>query len=319
MDTHNKLLLTSIAVVGVLGLVGSSMAGRLISTTQMGDAISHGGSHEKDSGQQALGEVFFEKTFEDLDALTVRMEDADVILEESRGDHVTVTFYVDGRGKDAWARDLFERMEFRAEAAGGSLYVESEGPRIARSEWSDHRGFGATVVIGVPGGLDLAVRTGDGDIMAARIAGRAEISSGDGDVVIGTAEGEALIVGTADGDISIGRLSANRAQISTADGDISLGEVRTALAVSTGDGDLRITFAEANEANISTGDGDVVLFVPSTLRASFRLAGEDLEVAAGMELQGRVRDDRIEGDLNGGGPQINVRTGDGSVTLRPHD
>lgn len=308
MNNHNKLLLTTIAVVGILGLAGSSLAAPFMGPTHMGNAAVH-----LDGG---LGELFFEQAFENMDVLQVQMGDADVIIEESRGDQVTVAFYVDGHGEDAWAQDIFERMEFRAESSGASLFVESRDPRVERSEWSDHRGFNATVVLGIPRDLDLTVQTDDGDISAERLAGRANLTSADGDVMIKVAEGDVLNVSTADGDIVIERLSTSRASINTADGDISLDDVRTALAVSTGDGDLRITFSEAHEADISTGDGDVVLFLPATLRASFRLVGEDLNIAAGMELHGRLRDNMIQGDMNGGGPRIDVRTGDGSVTLR---
>jgi Toastrack DUF4097 len=336
MNNHNKLLLTTIAVVGVIGLVGSSLAARRMGPTHMSDATPHNAPHldnrdhdgadrqdrSRDrvrSGPEELGLLLFEEAFANMESLEVQMGDADVILEESRGDQITVAFYVDGHGEDAWARDVFERMEFQAEASGTSLYVESTGPQVERWEWSDHRGYTATVVVGVPPALDIAVRTGDGDITAKRLTGRVALSSADGDVGIDSAEGDALNVSTADGDIRIDRLSTGQAQISTADGDISLDDVRAPLAVSTGDGDIRIIFAEANEATVSTGDGDVVLFVPSTLRASFRLVGEDLNITPGMELRGRLRDDMIEGDLNGGGPQIEVRTGDGSVTLRQRD
>jgi Toastrack DUF4097 len=332
MNNHNKLLLGTIAIVGIIGLAGSTLFARYSGPMHMGDLTSHGESDseaavENQSNRRLrwsvrsqtrdLGQLFFEQAFEDVDAVDVRMGDADVILEESRGNEVTVAFYVDGHGEEAWASDLFERMEFQAEESGSGLYVESRDPRVSRSEWRDHdRGFSSTVVIGVPMHIDLSVQTGDGDISAERITGRAALSSGDGDVLIRLAEGESLEVSTADGDIVIEGLSTAGARISTGDGDISLGDVRSALAVSTGDGDLRITFSESHEASISTGDGDVVLFVPATLRASFRLTGEDLNIAAGMELQGRLRDDMIQGDLNGGGPQIEVRTGDGSVTLR---
>jgi len=330
MNNHNKLLLTTIAAVGLVGLAGSSMFAHFSGPTRMGDAIAHGESHadSDDQGrssrhtratQESLGEIVFEQTFQNLDALEVQMSDADVILEESRGDQVTVAFYVDGHGEEEWARELFEGMEFKAETSGGTLYVEARDPHMDRSDWSDHRGFSSTAVIGIPRDMDLSVMTADGDITADRLGGRANLSSADGDVVIDSAEGETLNVSTADGDIVIMGLSTTRAQVSTADGDISLDDVRSSLSVSTGDGDMRITFSEAHEASISTGDGDVVLFVPTTIRATFRLAGEYLNIAPGMELMGRVRDDMIEGDLNGGGPEIEVRTGDGSITLRQHN
>jgi hypothetical protein len=44
--------------------------------------------------------------------------------------------------------------------------------------------------------------------------------------------------------------------------------------------------------------------------------GEDLSIEHGLQLLGRIREHSVQGTLNGGGPTIDPRTGDGSISLR---
>ena len=110
-------------------------------------------------------------------------------------------------------------------------------------------------------------------------------------------EGGELDVHTSDGDIIVDRHDGSRAEIRTSDGDIVLRSVRAPIDVSSGDGDITVT-------------------APADLAADVYLEGEDLSVAEGLELLGRIRSHSVQGTLNGGGPNLELRTGDGAITLR---
>ena len=84
----------------------------------------------------------------------------------------------------------------------------------------------------------------------------------------------------------------------------------------TGDGDIRINLLASSEVSVSTGDGDITVTAPADLAADVYLEGEDLSVAEGLELLGRIRSHSVQGTLNGGGPNLELRTGDGAITLR---
>jgi hypothetical protein len=85
----------------------------------------------------------------------------------------------------------------------------------------------------------------------------------------------------------------------------------------TGDGDIRINLLASSEVSVSTGDGDITVTAPADLAADVYLKGEDLSVAEGLELLGRIRSHSVQGTLNGGGPNLELRTGgDGAITFR---
>ena len=65
---------------------------------------------------------------------------------------------------------------------------------------------------------------------------------------------------------------------------------------------------------LQTGDGSVALGLPADLAAHIDASTRDGHVHSTLPLAG-LRSSRAEGDLNGGGPPIVVRTGDGSIQL----
>ena len=56
--------------------------------------------------------------------------------------------------------------------------------------------------------------------------------------------------------------------------------------------------------SVSTGDGDILLTAPADIAANVYMESEDLSVAQGLELLGRIREHSVQGTLNGGGPPL---------------
>ena len=69
---------------------------------------------------------------------------------------------------------------------------------------------------------------------------------------------------------------------------------------------------------LETGDGNVSLEVPSDLAADVDLHTSDghIDLDLPVAAEGKVRENEIRGKLNGGGSQLTIRTGDGSIHLR---
>jgi hypothetical protein len=66
--------------------------------------------------------------------------------------------------------------------------------------------------------------------------------------------------------------------------------------------------------HLQTRDGSVALGLPRDLGAHIDASTRDGHVHSTIPLLG-LRSSRAEGDINGGGPPIVVRTGDGSIQL----
>jgi DUF4097 and DUF4098 domain-containing protein YvlB len=108
----------------------------------------------------------------------------------------------------------------------------------------------------------------------------------------------------------------------TGDGHITAHGRFDELELKTGDGhvDVRAVNGSSLAAGwrLETGDGNVSLEVPGDLAADVDLHTSDGHIDLDLPLaaEGKVRENEIRGKLNGGGSQLTIRTGDGSIHLR---
>lgn len=175
------------------------------------------------------------------------------------------------------------------------------------------------VEVWLPRSADLDVVTGDGSVHVPGLQGRINVRTGDGHIVVEDAKG-AITLKTGDGRINGSRLDGTLTA-RTGDGPVLVDGRFDALTLATGDG--RIT-AEATSGSrigegwtIGTGDGALTLLVPPDLKADVSAHTGDggITVDLPMMLRGRVTHHDVRGALNGGGPPLTLRTGDGSIRL----
>lgn len=153
----------------------------------------------------------------------------------------------------------------------------------------------------VPRELTGDIHTGDGSIRLDRLQGSIRAETGDGSI-----EGEdldgSLDARSGDGSVHIhGRF--DNVQLRTQDGSVELNAGRGSKMgadwrVQTGDGSVRISLPGdlAADLELHTGDGHIQSDLPLTV--------------TGLQSEHDIR-----GKLNGGGPALTVRTGDGSITV----
>ncbi len=287
--------------------------------------------------------------------LVVDVPDADVTLRTGSNDQVEIEVWLKARDMDR-ARDRFERMGFNAN--GNDDRVELTAERI-RGSWWDWRGWGSfniSVEIALPRQYDVDLKTDDGDVSVQSQEGviRLQTSDGDigaetlvGDIYIRTTDGDIVVrsieavdgveIRTSDGDISVGDLTASRVAIRTSDGDISssriaadqietltsdgdiaLDSVAGALSAQTNDGDIHVRIEKLGASDLRTGDGNITIEAPESLRAELDLHGR-IDLNTRVSFSGTLDRRNAKGDLNGGGPLLKARTGDGTIVLRLRD
>ena len=277
------------------------------------------------------GGVMFDESFSVSPGamLVVRVSDLDVVVSATSGREATVRLTLDD-GEDVPANAL-EQMGFRVERTSEGLEIWTEGER-----WSDrdHGDFDGTLHVTVPSRFDVQVRTGDGDVAVESIEGTVMLTTGDGDIALGGAMGPEVMIQTGDGDVAVGGTSSGSIRVQTGDGDVALGRleagevtVRTgdgdilieeltgALKASTGDGDVMLHIGEFSGIEITTGDGDVTLYAPASLAADVSIRGGEFILGDAFSLPVTMDHRSLEGALNGGGPRLSVRVGDGTIRL----
>ena len=249
-------------------------------------------------------------------SLVVDVPDGDVDVETTSGSGVEVEVILYSRDME-WARDIFDRMEFEVAAQGNTVRITARRTRIRRGEWRRNRSFSLVARVRVPRQFNVDINTEDGDIFVADVNGTVALSSSDGDIDLGSIRGPDLTIETSDGDITADALLGTRTEIRTSDGDIDIRSASGRVRASTSDGDIRLRLDEVgDEVRLRTSDGDIFIYAPMTIQAEIDFDAEDLNVARGFDILGRISRRRVRGSLNGGGPLLAATTNDGSITLR---
>jgi DUF4097 and DUF4098 domain-containing protein YvlB len=190
------------------------------------------------------------------------------------------------------------------------VHESQTGDRVELIVKKAHRPFGFNfnnrsihVDLEVPRQIQSDVRTGDGNIDIQGITGETRVRTGDGNI-------EAIQL---DGSL--------RAE--SGDGHVRVRARLDLLTVHTGDGSIEADVLPGSKMSsswhVETGDGSVTLRLPSSFGADLELhtgdGGISMDLPSLTGVNGR-HDKDMTARLNGGGPSLSVRTGDGSIHIR---
>jgi hypothetical protein len=195
---------------------------------------------------------------------------------------------------------------------------------------------GLDIEILVPAAFDLDVATSGGDIDIESLAGviGARTSGGDlnfeavdgpitgrtsgGSIYLETTSGDADLR-TSGGKITIGKV-AGAITARTSGGNISIDGAGAGVDAHTSGGNIDATFAEQPQADssLSTSGGsiDIRLNPGAAVHVDAKTSGGSVKTELPLTVVGEFKRGRLEGDLNGGGPLLHLRTSGGSIRLK---
>lgn len=249
--------------------------------------------------------------------IVVRSFNGRVDYEPWDGDEVSVKAV---RRVGALTRALAERFaaaaEVQMEQEAGRLTVTAERP----GGWFFWGNVSVTVLVRVPRGWagDVTLATSNGAIAAEGVKGAATLRTSNGTVTVRDHEGR-LEVRTSNGRIDIlgheGVLEAvtSNGAVRIADAVLAgIGLVRT----SNGSVDLtaRLTKDAGYDVNSSNGSIHVTLSEPD-VTVDLRTSNGRIDLQAEL-LASRIDRTHVQGRIGDGSARLNVRTSNGSVTLR---
>jgi DUF4097 and DUF4098 domain-containing protein YvlB len=180
---------------------------------------------------------------------------------------------------------------------GNRIDLEIKEPNT-RHSFGEHS---ARLTVRVPRDLTGYIHTGDGSVRLTGLHGSVRADTGDGSIQADDLDGM-LEARSGDGSVHVrGRFDS--LQVHTSDGSVELkalegSRMKEDWTLQTGDGSVRLTLPRdlAADLNVHTGDGSIRM---------------NMDVI----VNGRKDEHEVRGKLNGGGPQLAVRTGDGSVQI----
>jgi hypothetical protein len=138
-----------------------------------------------------------------------------------------------------------------------------------------------------------------------------------------------------DGDIAVRGIDGDL-ELQNTNGDVSALDVSGAVVAHTVNGEVKVTLGRVDPKAamaFSTLNGDVDVTVPADTRASLRMRSDNGEIYSDFDVQlgppeakvtqgrsgGRYRlevEREVRGTVNGGGPEIQLRTFNGDIYLR---
>jgi DUF4097 and DUF4098 domain-containing protein YvlB len=211
---------------------------------------------------------------------------------------------------------------------GGDLSLRTGGGSIkvgsAKGKINAETGGGSVVVVYCL--LGAVLETGGGSIEVQHCSGSLKVTTGGGSIDLGEIAGPAEIE-TGGGSIRLSSATgAVRAE--TGGGSITLNGVPTARA-ETGAGGIVAKFvsgAERTDSVLETSAGDITVYLAPNLAMTIRAS---IELANGHRIRSDFAEIRVstdggewgpgtataEGNLNGGGPVLKVRTTTGDISF----
>ncbi len=187
--------------------------------------------------------------------------------------------------------------------------------RVGERHEEHWRGISISYQIEAPAGSILGATSGSGNIVDDGVGKNAKLQTGSGDIEAHGLQGP-FEVKTGSGNITAEQTGQGDVTAETGSGNIEIKDIAGGFHARTGSGDIKAAGTPSAPWTLETGSGDIELAsgnAPLTLEAS--TGSGSVTTDHEMLVKGSLNAHHISGNLNGGGPQVRVRTGSGDIRV----
>jgi hypothetical protein len=161
---------------------------------------------------------------------------------------------------------------------------------------------------------DIDLVTSGGNIDAVNSEGKLCLSTSGGSLYLKDLKGD--IKATTSGGNVDGKNIAGELFASTSGGNVRLDDLACSIETSTSGGNIYVALKEFGKyVTLSNSGGQIELEIPKGKGADLSLAGSKIKTDRLENFSGKIKDDEVDGKLNGGGVPVKVRAGGGHVSL----
>ena len=201
-------------------------------------------------------------------------------------DEILVKVYIDGENEDEFTLDFDHN--------GSDLKITGE--REGKNWWGGNR-IRVEFAITVPKEFDVDLHTAGGRIETDDLQGN-------------------VYARTSGGSISVGNIEGN-VDLKTSGGSIRTEDIYGEIDADTSGGSINVTFAKqpTKDATLRTSGGSINAKFPANVQIDLDASTSGGRVSTEFNVDGRIKKRSIEGEINGGGPEISLHTSGGSVRV----
>lgn len=229
-----------------------------------------------------------EKVFKVKSGGTLYLDSDSGAVEVESHDKNTVEILVTKKGDDA------DSFEVTFEQKGRDVRVEGEREG---GGWFNNQ-VRVRYIIKVPSKYNVDLDTGGGSIDLADLNGKVDLH-------------------TSGGSIKLGRIKGD-VDAKTSGGSIRVEEVAGNIDAHTSGGSIRAMISKQPTADckLSTSGGSVTAYLLPSIKVDLSASTSGGRVRSDFDVDGSVSKRSIKGEINGGGPDLVLRTSGGSVSIK---
>jgi hypothetical protein len=254
--------------------------------------------------------------------LVVRLSQGSVEIETHDEPSVRVDARVTGLGSESYEFTLDgDGRDAKLVGRAGGFFPWFGGPRVhVRLHVPERYGAdvetrgGSVEVEGLDGAL--RVRTGGGSIHASETVGDLDLETRGGGVQVDEVRGK-VRAHTRGGSVVLSEV-VGEVDAETSGGSIRVHDVEGRVHARTAGGSISARFESGAQGDLETMGGSIEVEFDQDegIQIDAQTFAGRVLLEEGLDYQGRIERDRLQGAINGGGPLLRLRTSGGSIRLR---
>ncbi|QHN03928.1 DUF4097 domain-containing protein [Granulicella sp. WH15] len=230
-----------------------------------------------------------------------------------QGDQIHVSAHV----YSGW--NAGDNVEERIQKIIAAPPVQQSGNTVRLGETDDRRLYNNITIdydISVPKTVAINARSGSGDVEIDNVGRFLAAATGSGSVRAHGIQGPAALR-TGSGDVDLQEIGSGDVKAETGSGSIRINGLAGGLMARTGSGDIEANGKLAGDAKLQTGSGSIRLHLGADARFNFDAAtgSGSIHVSQPGAPQMSAERHHLSGQVNGGGPSLEVRTGSGDIEV----
>ena len=166
------------------------------------------------------------------------------------------------------------------------------------------------------------LETSNGGIRLRQFDGRLDARTSNGGIEADSIGGDAL-VRTSNGGIRLDRVSGS-VDATTSNGGVHVRmdkpkpSDRLSFTSSNGNIEVEMESLDNNEIRAATSNAGITLRLPAAVKARLRATTSNSSISSDFDVSthGTLSKNRLEGDINGGGPLLDLNTSNGSIKIQ---